>query len=131
LFVQRKNQRKGATNEKSIISFPCRPLPEPGPDMIDFTPFVDLPAHLHLHYAINIENIFWISTGLREFWEIATVLRLAASAYCKQYCLRSTPREVEEDDELYCVGKLKNRSPKIICSLEFSLVTFFVSRQRK
>jgi hypothetical protein len=29
------------------------------------------------------------------------------------------------------VGKLKNRSPKIICSLDLSLVTFFVSRQRK
>jgi hypothetical protein len=25
------------------------------------------------------------------------------------------------------VGKLKNSRPKIICSLEFSLVTFFVS----
>jgi hypothetical protein len=33
-----------------------------------------------------------------------------------------------KDDELYCVGNLKNRSPKIICSLEFSLITFFVSR---
>src|SRR5450759_1561123 len=29
----------------------------------------------------------WISNGLREFWEIATVLRLAARAFCKQYCL--------------------------------------------
>jgi len=33
--------------------------------------------------------------------------------------------------ELYCVGKLQNRSPKIICSLDFSLVTFFLSRKRK
>jgi hypothetical protein len=37
----------------------------------------------------------------------------------------------QSEGELYCVGKLKKRSPKIICSLEFSLVTFFVSRQRK
>jgi len=29
------------------------------------------------------------------------------------------------------VGKTQNMSPKIICSLEFSLLTFFVSRQRK
>jgi len=34
-------------------------------------------------------------------------------------------------NEQRTVGKLKNRSPKIICSLDFSLVTFFVSRQRK
>ena len=32
--------------------------------------------------------------------------------------------------ELCCVGKTQNMSPKIICSLEFSLLTFFVSRQR-
>jgi hypothetical protein len=38
---------------------------------------------------------------------------------------------VGQAPELYCVDKLKNRSPKIICSLEFSLVTFFVPRQRK
>jgi hypothetical protein len=69
---------------------------------------------------------FLISNGLREFWDKATVLMLAAWACCKQYCLRRT-----KDDELYCAGKLKNRSPKIICSLEFSLVTFFVLRQRK
>jgi hypothetical protein len=31
--------------------------------------------------------LFWISTGLREFWEKATVLRLAALAFSKQYCL--------------------------------------------
>jgi hypothetical protein len=64
--------------------------------------------------------------GLREFWEKATVLKLAAKAFSKQYCLRRP-----KADELYCVGKLKNRSPKIICSLDLSLVTFFVSRQRK
>jgi hypothetical protein len=34
-------------------------------------------------------------------------------------------------DELYCAGKLKNKNPKIICSLDFSLSTFFASRQRK
>jgi hypothetical protein len=31
------------------------------------------------------------------------------------------------DDELYCMGKPKNRSPKIICSLDLSLFTFFAS----
>jgi hypothetical protein len=34
-YAKRKDERKGATNEKSIISFPCKPFPEPGPDMID------------------------------------------------------------------------------------------------
>jgi len=34
---------------------------------------------------------FWISNGLREFWEKATVLRLAAMACCKQYCLSDPP----------------------------------------
>jgi hypothetical protein len=72
----------------------------------------------------------WIYSGLSpdsyRDWEVATVLKLAAEALSKQYCLRRT-----KDDELYCVGKLKNRSPKILCSLDFSLVTFFLSRKRK
>jgi hypothetical protein len=34
------------------------------------------------------------------------------------------------DDELYCVSKRKSMNPKIFCSLDFSLVHFFVSRQR-
>ena len=55
----------------------------------------------------------WISNGLREFWDKATVLRLAARAFSKQYCLRRT-----KDDELYCVRKSQNSCPKIICSLE-------------
>jgi hypothetical protein len=29
----------------------------------------------------------WISNGLREFWGKAKVLKLAAGACCKQYCL--------------------------------------------
>ena len=98
--------------------------------------FAELPSvgSRHFRYPLapstmnfsNIMRTFWISNGLREFWEIATVLKIAARACCKQYCLRRT-----KDDELYCVGKLKNRSPKIICSLDFFLVTFFVLRQRK
>jgi len=67
-----------------------------------------------------------ILNGLRKFWVKAPVLKVAAMACCKQYCL-SEPKV----SELYCVGKLQNRCPKIICSLDFSLVTFFVSRQRK
>jgi len=39
-YAKRKYERKGATNEKSIISLLCMPFPEPGPDIIDFTPFV-------------------------------------------------------------------------------------------
>jgi len=74
---------------------------------------------------IRIQFFTRISKGLRKFWEKATVLRFVVMACCKQYCLTRI------EGELYCVGKLQNRSPKILCSLEFSLVTFFVSRQRK
>jgi hypothetical protein len=34
---------------------------------------------------------YWISKGLREFWEKATVLKLAAKAISKQYCLSDPP----------------------------------------
>jgi len=34
-------------------------------------------------------------------------------------------------NEQIIVGKLKNSRPKIICSLDFSLVTFFLLRKRK
>jgi hypothetical protein len=64
--------------------------------------------------------------GLSTFLEIVIVFFLAAKACGKQYCLRRT-----KDDELYCVGKKKNNNPKMFCSLDFSLVTLFVSRQRK
>jgi hypothetical protein len=33
----------------------------------------------------------WILKGLKEFWEIATVLKFAEVACCKQYCLRDPP----------------------------------------
>jgi len=44
------------------------------------------PSHLHLDIIVKIKYSL-ISTGLREFWEIATVFKLAAMACCKQYCL--------------------------------------------
>jgi len=44
-FDRPKNEpKKGATNGKSIISFTLQAMPELGPDMIDFAPFVVLPA---------------------------------------------------------------------------------------
>jgi hypothetical protein len=39
--------------------------------------------------ATHLSKRFWISTGLREFWDMVNVLRLAAVAWCKHYCLRS------------------------------------------
>jgi hypothetical protein len=51
-YAKRKYERKGVTNEKSTISFPCRPFPDLRPDMIDFTPFVGLPPAV-LHYGCN------------------------------------------------------------------------------
>jgi hypothetical protein len=47
-----------------------------------------LPSRMTFSKFSGIMNFFWILTGLREFWVIATVLRLAAWAWCKQYCLR-------------------------------------------
>jgi hypothetical protein len=35
----------------------------------------------------KIRNNIWVSNGLREFWEKATVFRFAAQAFSKQYCL--------------------------------------------
>jgi hypothetical protein len=61
--------------------------------------------------------IVWILNGLIEFWEIAAVLQLAVGAFCKQYCL-SDP--AKRESELYCVGKLQNSRPKILCSLSAS-----------
>jgi hypothetical protein len=34
---------------------------------------------------------FGFKNGLREFWEIVTVLKLAVRACCKQYCLSEPP----------------------------------------
>ena len=53
-------------------------------------------------------NLGGILSGLREFWEKATVLRLAGKAFLKQYCLNPAMR-----DELYCVTKRKSMNPRI------------------
>jgi len=46
----------------------------------EFRTISGLPSHLHLQNTVNIMNTFWISNGLREFWEIVTVLKIAARA---------------------------------------------------
>jgi len=59
--------------------------------------FAELPSVGSRHFRASLAppviktvtgiNTFWILNGLREFWEIATVLKIAARACCKQYCL--------------------------------------------
>jgi hypothetical protein len=70
-------------------------------------------------------NDFWISPGLREFWEEATVLRLAAVACSKQYCL--TPSGARGS----CIAwaRRKTEAPKLSAALIF-FGYFFVSRQK-
>jgi len=53
----------------------------------EFRTISGLPTRPRLQNAVNTEYVYWISNGLREFWEEATVLKLAAGAFCKQYCL--------------------------------------------
>jgi len=111
--------------------------------------------------AINAFWFFWISNGLRELWDKATVLRLSKISILitvgrsmssenfgfqtasENYGIKQlfwtllhgpeVSNTVWESgaNELYCVGKVKNRSPIILCSLDFSLVTYFLSRKRK
>ena len=42
---------------------------------------------LNMEDSSKRKNTLWISNGLREFWEKATVLKLAARVCSKQYCL--------------------------------------------
>ena len=52
----------------------------------------------------------WISNGLRLFWDIATVFRLAVLAFCKQYCLS----DAEERGGASCIAwaSLETGAPK-------------------
>ena len=126
MFVQKKRTKeKGAGNDNftpavRLLHMPCwryRPVRSSHHFRVPLAPpFMKF---------CNIMHVFWISIGLREFWEIATVLKLAERACCKQYCMRRT-----KDDELYCVGKLKNRNPKIICSLDLFWLLFSIKRKK-
>jgi hypothetical protein len=53
--------------------------------------------------------VFWISIGLREFLEKAIVLRLAAMAWCKQYCLSDPP---EDGERVVLRGLAEKQEPK-------------------
>jgi len=50
--------------------------------------------------------VFWISNGLREFWEIATILKLAVMACCKQYCLS------EQSERVVLRGQAEKQEPQ-------------------
>jgi len=53
----------------------------------------------------NIRIIIWVSTGLREFWEIAIGLKLAARALSKQYCLSDAERSRGRTNCIACASR--------------------------
>jgi hypothetical protein len=84
------------------------------PARLKFTPFPGCPRSINsINYWNLSDNL--ISNGLREFWEIATVLRLAAMAISKQYCL--TLSGVKGS----CIAwaSLKTVAPKLSAALIF------------
>jgi hypothetical protein len=58
-----------------------------------------LPSRMTFSKFSGIMNFFWILTGLREFWVIATVLRLAVWALIKYP--HKIPRLVEGKRTIY------------------------------
>jgi hypothetical protein len=70
-------------------------------------------------------NHFWISIGLRKFWDKETVLRFAARACSKQYCLTLSKAKGS------CIAwaSRKTGAPKLSEALIF-FGYFFVSRQK-
>ena len=57
----------------------------------------------------------WISNGLREFWDKATVLRLAAVAKSKQYCLS----DAEARGGASCIAWARRKTKVTTCRLNF------------
>jgi hypothetical protein len=57
----------------------------------------------------KISSDNWVSNGLREFWEKATVLKLAAKACCKQYCLRP---DLLESGRVVLRGQASKQEPQ-------------------
>jgi hypothetical protein len=71
---------------------------------------------VHLpQWGRKYSNGNWVSKGLREFWEKATVLRLAAKACCKQYCLTLSNAKGS------CIAwaSRKTGAPKLSAALNF------------
>jgi hypothetical protein len=60
------------------------------PICLKFAPFPDFLPTVNYRILL-IHYYFWISNGLREFLEIATVLKFAVGAFSKQYCLSDPP----------------------------------------
>jgi len=81
---------------------------------------------LEYPYAAESDYYNWILNGLREFWEIATVLRLAAQAFSKQYCL--TPSRARGS----CIAwaSFKTGAPKLSAALIFLwLLSFYQEKE--
>jgi len=73
---------------------------------------------VRISFKKNIRITIWVSNGLREFWEIATVLRLAARAWSKQYCLSDAERS-RGRASCIALASLKIGAPKLSAALNF------------
>ena len=70
----------------------------------------------------------WISNGLREFWDKATVLRLAAVAKSKQYCLSDA--EARGGASCIACASRKTGAPKLSAALIFLwLLSFYQEKE--
>ena len=75
-------------------------------------------------YSVNS----WISNGLRLFWGIATVFRLAAVAFSKQYCLSET--EARGGASCIAWASLETGAPKLSEALIFLwLLSFYQEKE--
>ena len=71
---------------------------------------------------------FRFSNGLREFWDKATVLRLAAVAKSKQYCLSDA--EARGGASCIACARRKTGAPKLSAALIFLwLLSFYQEKE--
>jgi hypothetical protein len=90
LLAQKTNQKKAPEMTTSTRPCACNTSHIGATGRAEVRTISSLPSRRHLYNTVTF-MIFLISNGLREFWEIATVLKIAAWALNKQYCLSDTP----------------------------------------
>jgi len=126
-YAKRKDERKGAGNAKFRHNGRLQRWPYWRNN------FAWSSRHFRFAFAPRLRILYYVKImtfgfkRLREFWEKSNCLKIAGEACWKQYCW--VIRHLAEN-ELYCVGKLKNRSPKIICSLDLFWLLFSIKRKK-
>jgi len=106
LLVQKMNQKRAPEMTNSARTYACYTSFIGATVRAEFRAISGLPTHSHLQNTVNKDFVFWISTGLREFWERATVLKLAARACSKQYCLS------ECNERVVMRGQVEKQKPQ-------------------